>query len=413
MGRRVWLRNWIDGLDGRRHSPREAGRHALWVAGAVALAYWFTQWSLPHLLSSLPDLNYYVAQPVIWLGLAALALYGWARLPDRPPFSRLLVGIAFLAGVFHVAVLVIAGVIWSFGDSPLAGKLVNYPKNLWYFATLLAGVEAARAYLFCVWRRRSQVLAFGAVAVAFFVLATPAAQWTSIDSARRGFEVVGGWWLPALALSILSTWLVSYGGIGPSFAYRFALFAFEWFSPILPNLEWPVLMGIGLAVPFVSSWLVEGIYQDTAEGRQRKPVVAAEAPVARKRGWWYWTSWALTLAVLAAGVLFFTGFMGFKMVTIDGVSMEPAYSRGDVAIVREGVDPGSLAVDDVVLFFQGNLPVVHRIVSIEEGEGGRTFTTQGDNVDNPDTPIAEAQVKGKVVFLIPGVGYLNLWLRGR
>jgi signal peptidase len=413
------FRDWVAGLSQRPHSPQESARHALWLAGAVALSYWFTQWPLPRLTSGNPNLNFYLAQPVIWLGITALALYGWRRLAERPPFSRLLVGITFLVGVFHVAVLVIAGVVWSFGDSLTAGKIINYPKNLWYIATLLAGAEAARAYLFHVWRQRSERLAFGATTLLFFVLATPAAQWTSLDSVQRSFEVVGGRWLPTLALSALCTWLVSYGGIGPSFAYRFALVGFEWFSPILPNLEWPVLMAIGLIVPMISSWLVEGLYEDTAEGRQRVPQEVrqarkeARAAAKAKKGWWYWTSWVLTLAVLAAGVLFVTGFMGFQLVTIDGVSMEPAYSRGDVAIVREGVDPASLAVDDVVLYFEGSLPVVHRIIAIEEGDGGRVFTTQGDNVDNPDSPIGEDEVEGKVVFVIPGVGYLNLWLRGR
>jgi signal peptidase len=253
-----------------------------------------------------------------------------------------------------------------------------------------------------VWRRRSRSVAFGLVAAIFFALATAAGQWNPFSSVQRSLEVVGGRWLPALALSVLCTWLVDYGGIGPSFAYRFALLAFEWFSPILPNLDWPVLMAIGVIVPVVASWLVEGIYRDTAEGKQQKPApVAAEEGEAakRKRGWWFWASWALTLAVLAAGVLFFTGFAGFRMVTIDGISMEPAYSRGDVAVVREGVDPAGLEVGDVVLYYRGSLPVAHRIISIEEGE--------------PDPTITGGQIEGKVVFVIPGVGYLNLWVRGR
>jgi len=250
----------------------------------------------------------------------------------------------------------------------------------------------------------------------FFAVAMPAAQWTPFDTMQRSFEVVGGRWLPALALSILCTWLVSYGGIGPSFAYRLALLAFEWFSPILPNLDWPVLLVIGVAAPLIASWLVDGIYRDTTEGKQRKPIAELsedEAAGKPKRGWWFWTSWVLTLAILAAGVLFATGFMGFQLVTIDGISMEPAYSRGDLAIVREEVDPASLAVGDVILYRRGNLPVLHRIIAIEEGGGGRVFTTQGDNVDTADPSIAEDEIEGKAVFLIPGVGYLNLWLRGR
>jgi hypothetical protein len=82
-------------------------------------------------------------------------------------------------------------------------------------------------------------------------------------------------------------------------------------------------------------------------------------------------------------------------------------------VVREGVDPAGLEVGDVVLYYRGSLPVAHRIISIEEGDAGRVFTTQGDNVGEPDPTITGGQIEGKVVFIIPGVGYLNLWVRGR
>jgi signal peptidase len=57
--------------------------------------------------------------------------------------------------------------------------------------------------------------------------------------------------------------------------------------------------------------------------------------------------------------------------------------------------------------------VVHRIVTIEEGPEGRLFTTRGDNNDAPDPSITATEIEGKVVFLIPEVGHLNLWLAGR
>ena len=92
--------------------------------------------------------------------------------------------------------------------------------------------------------------------------------------------------------------------------------------------------------------------------------------------------------------------------------MEPAYERGDLAIVRESIDLFLLEEGDVIVFEQDGRPIVHRIIEIEETADGLTFTTQGDNVDRPDRPIDQDQVQGKVVFLIPEIGHLNLWLRG-
>jgi len=394
----------------RMHTGSESLRWSGVVAATVLAAYWFTRWPLPNLLRTHPDVNFYLVQPLVWLTVAGIALYGWARLTDRPPFSRILIGIAFLIGFFHIAVLVIAGVIGDFGDSPIAGRLANYPKNLLYIGTLLAGAETARTYLYWVWRRFGDRVAFGAVTLTLWAVFMPVAQWTPFDETDRMLQVVGGRWIPALALSALATYLVGYGGLGTSFAYRLALLGFEWFSPILPDLDWPVLLVLGVGIPLASAALVRSIYQDTAEGSSMTPAATDENPgTSRRRRWIGWTA---TGAVALLLYLFTSGAFGFTMVVIEGISMEPSYERGDVAIVREGVDVESLAVNDVILFREGRLRVVHRIIDIQSGPDGLVFTTKGDNVDRPDPPVTPDRIEGKVVFLIPEVGHLNLWIRG-
>jgi len=413
-----------------RHDPKESFRFSLIVTAAVGLAYWFTNWPLPDVLGSHASLNLHIVQPLIWGAVAALALHGWYRLEERPRVSRMLTGIALLVGVFHVMVLVIAGVIWGFGESPISGRLVDIAGNLLYVGTLLAGLEAARAYLFQVWRRYGEQLAFGLVATIFFAVVIPAAQWAPGGDFDNVATVVGGRWAPALALSVLATFLVRYGGIGPSFAYRFALLGFEWLSPNLPDLEWPVLLVIGVMMPLASAPLVRNIYEGTTEGARRveagtetKNEAEAEAephsylrnaamrgtPEPPRRRW---VGWAVTGGVVLLLVLFFTGAVGFRMVVIEGTTMESAYERGDLAIVREGIDADLLRIDDVIVFTHGGQRIVHRIIAIEETEDGRVFTTQGDNVARPDAEIRPWQIEGKVVLRIPDVGHINLWFRG-
>lgn len=393
-----------------RHSPEESLRFSGIVLAVVAIAYWFTQWPLLDWTRSSPDLDFYVIQPLIWVGVAALALYGWLRLEERPRFSRVLIGIAFLVGLFHVSILIIAGVIGSFGDSPIAGRLLNYPKNLLYISTLLAGAEVARAYLFAVWRRYHRAAAFAAVAIVSCVVALPAAQLTPFESLDRFARIGGGRWIPALALSILATALVEIGGIGPSWSYRLALLGFEWFSPILPDLGWPAVALLGAVVPWASWQLIVNIYRDTAEGEESLPAPAEadEGPDLLLR----WVLGGVGGLLVAMYLVLATGLVGLRMFVVDGISMEPAYERGDIAIVRDAPDPASLQVGDVIRFEQGGLSIVHRIVAIDSGPDGLVFTTQGDNAASPDPRVSEEQIEGKVVFLIPEIGHLTLWLRG-
>lgn len=80
-------------------------------------------------------------------------------------------------------------------------------------------------------------------------------------------------------------------------------------------------------------------------------------------------------------------------------SMEPALSAGDLIIVREA---DSYVVGDKIVFRDGAGFTVHRLKSID----GDTFVTRGDANDTDDAPIRAADVKGKVVKRLKGVGNL-------
>jgi signal peptidase len=62
-------------------------------------------------------------------------------------------------------------------------------------------------------------------------------------------------------------------------------------------------------------------------------------------------------------------------------SMEPAYYRGDI-LVLELWEKRPLESGDVVVYKLGDrdIPIVHRIIDVHDGEKGGTFyLTKGDN----------------------------------
>lgn len=80
-------------------------------------------------------------------------------------------------------------------------------------------------------------------------------------------------------------------------------------------------------------------------------------------------------------------------------SMLPNYAPGDLAFFL--TRPKTLSVGDVVLFPKGGVPVIHRIVAMENGQ----ITTQGDANNEPDSGTINT-VDGKLLFSIPKLGYL-------
>ncbi|MBR4852983.1 MAG: signal peptidase I [Clostridia bacterium] len=78
-------------------------------------------------------------------------------------------------------------------------------------------------------------------------------------------------------------------------------------------------------------------------------------------------------------------------------SMEPELSVDDVIIVKKTDDFG---VDDMVVFNDHGILVVHRVISID----GDNITTKGDANNTADEPITRDVVKGKVIKVLPGAG---------
>ena len=90
---------------------------------------------------------------------------------------------------------------------------------------------------------------------------------------------------------------------------------------------------------------------------------------------------------------------GVGLTVVLSGSMEPELSVGDLLVVAE---QDSYAIDEVVVFQEGRIGVVHRIIEMD----GTTVTTQGDANNAPDEPMDISRVKGKVVLAIPLIGHV-------
>ncbi|BCW37317.1 hypothetical protein StoSoilA2_33730 [Arthrobacter sp. StoSoilA2] len=132
----------------------------------------------------------------------------------------------------------------------------------------------------------------------------------------------------------------------------------------------------------------------------------------------------LSLALLAVGVLIMlpkvTGSQTYSVLTN---SMAPKYAPGTF-MVSQAADFDELKLGDVITYqIESGKPgvITHRIVGfgfLQTGE--KTLTTKGDNNDVADPqPVREIQVRGKLLYAVPFVGFVanalgnsdrSLWL---
>ena len=94
--------------------------------------------------------------------------------------------------------------------------------------------------------------------------------------------------------------------------------------------------------------------------------------------------------------------------------MEPKIKTGSVVFVQK-IKPGTLKKDDVITYASVEDPdilITHRLTAIEEKEGKTIFKTRGDANNSEDMgEVSSSQIKGKVIFSLPFLGYLSVWIR--
>jgi len=196
-----------------------------------------------------------------------------------------------------------------------------------------------------------------------------------------------------------------------AFAYRLVVGGYLLFAPELPDVSITVhaVAGVlGAAIPLL---IISYLYTPEDEEEAEKEEKTEEDQAEERTGWRRRVRLdivgPIVIIVLPAGL--FSGAFGLRPHNLTGISMEPAYTRGDVLFTRD-VSPGSIEVGDVVWFEEGQLEVIHRVIAIEGDGGELVIIARGDNNNVDDDPVPASSIKGKLVFSVPWVGRVGHWL---
>jgi signal peptidase len=92
--------------------------------------------------------------------------------------------------------------------------------------------------------------------------------------------------------------------------------------------------------------------------------------------------------------------------------MQPTLNVGDIVIVTS-TPTKAIKIGDIIQYYtpQTEEPTIHRVIEKYESGGLTWFITQGDANNAPDDPINERQVTGKVIFTIPKLGWISIYLK--
>jgi len=346
----------------------------------------------------------YFVKPLLWLGVAWLVFLlprhvAAGRLSLRHFLRTLAVGSA----VVYFLVQMTAGMTQGFGRSPYAFTPMAILINIVYVVSFTIGVEMARAYLINGYKGKKVLLIAGLISIFFALPELSLLQLKNIGTFFEAVKYAGGTLFPVLAESAFASYFAYLGGPVPAMFYHGFLLVFEWFCPILPDLNWLMQAFLGCLVPIFSLLFVQHLY--LLQARELKRTVTGSEQIF---GWLVTSIFSVLLIWFSVGV-----FPIYPSVIVTG-SMEPLIKPGDIVLVQKM--PGEEAqLGDIIQYFhlEEEIHITHRVIGIEETDKKR-LQTKGDNNPSADSdPVLLEQVKGKIIATIPKAGWLTLLLKSK
>lgn len=352
----------------------------------------FKYWVMPLLWGLVTGVILFVIPKVHPVGRVKYRdnIYLWAMIG-----GGVFVGIRMLAG----------GFIDGFGQSPYDLSPVGIWSNVVYLLPPLVGKELIRAYVLGTYCKEPNRKAFILITLFMTLMNLNTASLITVTSLEGLVTYIAQYLGPELCQNILVSYLVLYGGAAAGVIYLVIVVGFEWFCPILPNLNWLTEGVIGMVIPVFAVLFITEKYEALARLTKREEESKENI-----------VSWIITFVVSISLIWFVVGVFPIYPSVIATGSMEPMISPGDIILVKkikEETEIYALQAEDVIQFSRDGILITHRILEVIEDEAGnRSFKTKGDNNSAEDGRLVLPQeVKGTLSYVIPKLGLPTLWLK--
>ena len=385
------------------------------VIGFIAIIYLLINLFLPGITSS--TIVSYVIQPALWLALAIMTIVlarhdgmniFYFKKERKWNLGKTPVHAGLLFGGFQVSLLIIAGLVVGFGRSPYSYSPTAITLTALYVGTFLLGTEISRAYLIKTgsYTKNYLTLTLVLTTLVYVILQFSINDFSVLDfaSQTKALEFLGGKLLVAISIGLLASYLAYLGGATASISYMAVILTFEWFSPILPSIDWTILALIGTIAPAIGFITIQSSLLPT---KNKRKIFRKKHKERNSIRW-------ITTAIICLIITFFSfGYLGITPTVIYSGSMQPTLDVGDVALIVD-VDPAELKEGEIIVYisYDNVTSTIHRIIEIYK-EGAQTYyLTKGDaNTDADFKAITADRITGKMIFVIPKIGWITIILK--
>jgi len=344
----------------------------------------------------------FIANAILWTSIIVATLL-LSKLSQTSIWQtdKTLIQIAAIIAVFQVFLAVFMAFFMGFGKNANIWTPTTLAIYFPYLLTPLLATEISRAYLTQTTSRHKPTLMLLLISL-FYTLLTPTIpNYLNLTTSLATAEFLIRTLIPTLAISLLATYFAYLGGFPANLIYMAVPAFFTWFSPILPNSLWQTQSIITVAAATTGFLVLDAAVKPLPTKRIHRTLKKQKSQLP------YWTAIALIglIAVWSS-----TGLLGFTPTIIASGSMQPTMDAGDIAVVAK-VPTDTIKPGDIIQYITPDAMIIHRVIDTTGSKGSKVFVTKGDANTQPDDPILQSQVLGKVLFTIPKLGWISVYLK--
>lgn len=386
----------------RRYLPTRSSRSLGGLLMVLLLCIYAVE-NLP-IMSRLDGIVFsFLIRPALWLSVAFL-IY---KLPTPNSHAILrrresLKLWAFNFAVIFVVISIGAGVFDGMGKSPYSHTPTGILMNIFLVGSMLLGRELARSWIVNNCVKGESYIFFVFLALLMTLISFPVSRFLDIKDYEGLVKFLAQYFAADFSHNLFAVYLAYLGGPIPPLIYMGVIQAFNWLSPILPDLQWLTAALIGIMCPVFFLTAMQNIY-------------AKEAKLLKKRDESQESvlSWIVTSILSIVIIWFSVGVFPVYPSVIATGSMEPMIMPGDVILVKKIKDISEVHVGDVIQFRRDSILISHRVMEIKEDKKkGTSYKTKGDNNSGPDTELVQPEdIKGEIIKVIPKVGWPTLLIK--
>lgn len=302
--------------------------------------------------------------------------------------SLIIFGIIFVLSAYAI------GIFFNFVKSPYQLGFRSLLINVIPIIVIVICTEIIRYILLSKKYKYNNLITF---IITFFIDGIILIDSINTSNLNGILTVIGYVWLSAFFANILYTHISPKYGYSGIILYRLIILLYPYLIPVIPNIYIFLKAFIRMIYPCIIFLIFEKTFD------RKRTIIPVKYRVRE-----------LVISVLTIVISLFiifsvSGNFKYTFLVVGSGSMSKTINKGDIVFYKatKNVDEG-----DIIVFKSNDILMLHRITDKRIINGRESYYTKGDANDKLDDGFRTSDdIKGKVLFRIPKIGYINIWLR--